>query len=266
MAAVAAVVGLASTPVRADILVTAEAPGVEQSQVAGVVTMNFNSPTYSAGSYTSLSSAIGTYTAPGSGLAIMDPKVGTNGDFGGATGNGLTSGKETQYMAIGAQSGQTQATLTLTQDRNYFGMYWLAGDNKNFVDFYRGTTLVGSENISQVISYITSNPTVNNAYYGNPNTGADKTEPFVYLNFYGQNGTTFNKLVFRNLDTTTGYESDNHSVATLVNYTPSGTTVGTITASPEPSSWAIGLVVTAAAGVAARRRRRSGAVSCTGAP
>lgn len=254
---------------RADILVTANAPGVQQSQVAGVLTMNFNAPTYAAGQYTTLSSPIGTYTASAPGFAIVDPKTSNNSDYGGASSTGLptNANKETQYMAIGAESGQTSVTLSLGQDRNYFGMYWEAGDSKNYVDFYEKGTLVGSMNVASVTSFITSNPSQNSAYYGNPNGGADSGEPFVYLNFYGQNGTSFDRIVFRNTDASSGYESDNHSVATLSSgFTPSGTMVTTLVSGPEPSSWAAGLAVAAVAGVAAWRRRRAESAAGTVQP
>jgi hypothetical protein len=235
-------VALASTwiPVsaRANILVTAEAPGVQSSQVAGVTTMNFNSN--AVGTYTTLSSPIGTYTSPG--LAVVAPD-----SFGGAN--------ATRYMAIGAQSGTLTATLTLNQSAaNYFGLFWMAGDTQNNLEFLNGTTVVATMNIATITSYLTSNP----AYYGNPNNGQDTGEPFIYLNFYGQNGTTFNKIIFQNIDLSTGYETDNHSIATLTgSITPSGTPITRIGA-PEPSSWAIGILVAAAAGWVAWRRRGSG--------
>jgi hypothetical protein len=240
MACLAVVVASAWVPVgaRANILVTAEAPGVQSSQVTGVTTMNFNSN--AVGTYTTLSSPIGTYTSPGLAIVAADA-------FGGAN--------ATQYMAIGAQSGTLTATLTLNQSAaNYFGLFWMAGDSQNNLEFFKGTTLVASLNIATITSYLTSNP----AYYGNPNNGQDTSEPFIYLNFYGQNGTTFNKIVFQNIDLSTGYETDNHSIATLTgSYTPSGTPITRIGA-PEPSSWAIGILVATAAGWVAWRGRGTG--------
>jgi len=49
------------------------------------------------------------------------------------------------------------------------------------------------------------------SYNGNPNVqfkGLDYHEDFAYLNFYGSQGTSWNKIVFSNLGTS-GFESDN---------------------------------------------------------
>ena len=58
-------------------------------------------------------------------------------------------------------------------------------------------------------------PKLPNAYYGNPGPGykgQDSTEAFAFLNFYGMGGTTFNKIVLSDPSTTSGFESDNHTV------------------------------------------------------
>ena len=40
----------------------------------------------------------------------------------------------------------------------------------------------------------------------------DNTEKFAFLNFYGLDGTTFDKIVLSDPSTLSGFESDNHTV------------------------------------------------------
>lgn len=216
MFAVAAVLGCAElvgpTRASAGLIVTIEAPGVSSSSVSGVTTESFNS--LSPGNYSTYQSAIGTYTGP---FAIVSPDA-----YGGALGS--------KYMAVGTQSGTTVTTLDLGMDRAYFGMYWSAGDAQNQLDFYYNDTLVRQFNTSDVISFLDTQGN-RDAYYGNPDNGQDSWEPFAYLNFFGTDGTVFNKIVFRNT-LGTGFESDNHSVRTEESPI-CGTPISTV---PEPSS------------------------------
>ena len=232
-------ISLASVPkqARAGILLTIEGPGIQASSVPGVTTETFNSLT--PGIKTSYSSPIGEYSGQ---FAIVSPD-----SYGGAD--------QTKYLAIGAESHSTSTTLNLGQDRAYFGLFWSAGDKLNELDFYENSTLVGVFRTVDVINTINqlSNKT---AYYGNPNTRQDISEPFAYLNFYGQNGTVFNDIVFRNDSTATGFESDNQSVRTAAVVNPTGIVVGV----PEPSSILIlssGIVGVAFYCFRSRKRPRS---------
>ncbi|MFO0956410.1 MAG: PEP-CTERM sorting domain-containing protein [Isosphaeraceae bacterium] len=229
----------------ADIAVTAEAPGVQSSQVAGVTTMNFDFPAYAIGSYTNLTSPIGTYTAASPGLKINGPDT-----FGGAN--------QTQYMAVGSQSAPTTVVnLALSGPMAYFGLYWGAVDAQNELQFKSGSTVIAKFDAASVLNFLDTLPSgTKSQYFGNPNTNpkVNTSEPYLYLNFFGTNGTTFDSIVFVNKNTGTGFESDNHSVR-VSPVTPTGTPVGVIPV-PEPSSVllaGIGLVM--AAGQAWRSRR-----------
>ncbi|WZO98465.1 PEP-CTERM sorting domain-containing protein [Isosphaeraceae bacterium EP7] len=198
----------------ADFVLTAEAAGVQASQVSGVTTVNFNSQ--SSGTYSSLVTSIGTINSPG--LAI----VGANA-YGGAGGNG-------KYFAIGAQSGSTTATLTLNSSQSYFGFWWSAADPQNKIEFLSGGSVVAQFNPTTALGSLSS------AYLGNPNNNLDGGEKFAYLNLYGTQGSSFDQIRFTNQSQGSGFESDNWSVL-AASTPPSGTTIpGGVTSVPEPST------------------------------
>ena len=91
----------------------------------------------------------------------------------------------------------------------YFGLWWSAGDPNNFLSFYSGNNLVASFNTTNLFNSLPS------TYLGNPTPGykgLDNTEKFAFINFYGLNGTTFDKIVLSDPSTLSGFESDNHTV------------------------------------------------------
>lgn len=224
---------LVGQTVQAGILVTAEAPGVQATQVSGATTMDFNSPTLAVGKYLSLTTPIGVYSAPNPGLAVVPADL-----YGGASKSGVPDREQTQYMAIGAQSGQVDARLDLAEPHSYFGLYWPAGDESNVLEFHRGGALVASYHVGDVIAAIDGN----RAYLGNPNIGGNLVEPYVYLNFFGTGGTTFDQVVFHNLVNFRGFESDNHSVRVAPVADPPGNVIGELPEVPEPASSALAVV------------------------
>jgi len=187
----------------ASIIFTPEAPGVQQTTVAGaVVTETFDGlPTGLLGAY---NSAIGTYSAGG---AISAATA-----FGGAN--------QTQYILTGDGSDSSQYQLTFSGLRDYFGLYWAAGDPLNLLSFYSGATLQGSFTIGDIV------PSLSGAYFSNPNTGENSSEPYAYLNFTATDAASrFDRVVFQNTAAGTAFETDNHSI------------VNATTVIPEPSSW-----------------------------
>jgi hypothetical protein len=220
------------------LVVTAEAPGVQSSQVTGITTETFTTQT--VGTKSSLTSPIGTYTT----------SIGFNIDpadvFGGAGGTG-------NYITVQGKTGQKSMTLNLIGPQSYFGFWWSAADAGNQAQFYSGATLLGSFNSATALGALS------NAYLGNPNSGGNTAEKYAYLNFIGTNGTTFDKIVFSQTTTIGGFESDNHSVRTAPLTPPFPGTVinGGFTAVPEPGNVSmlagIGL---SGIGLLLRRRRK----------
>ncbi len=201
---------LSAMSVNADIVFSYEAPGVQQTTVAGAVTETFDSLT---------PGVIGTYVSPTIGGTYSSGQIVLASEYGGAGGSG-------NYDVVGIGN-TTSQTLTFTDEKTYFGMWWSAGDAANQLQFYNSGTLVGSFKIGDIIPYLSS------AYYGNPNSAfasQDPYEPFVYLNFTVTGGTLFNEVVFNN-PSSSGFENDNQSVYDQV-ITPPGTIVGV----PEPTT------------------------------
>jgi hypothetical protein len=77
------------------------------------------------------------------------------------------------------------------------------------------------------------------AYYGNPDSGLNTNEPYVFVDFVAK-GATFNKIVFDNTNSIgTGFESDNHTItATSATMSNDHVFVEDLSAdTPEPAVW-----------------------------
>jgi T5SS/PEP-CTERM-associated repeat protein len=131
--------------------------------------------------------------------------------FGGDGGKG-------KYMSVnsGINAASNPTTLTLAKPQRYFGLWWSAGDPNNVLSFYSGGKLLETFRTNDVVNFINKQAN-KNAYYGNPNNGQNKSEPYAFLNFYADPSNpnlTFDRIVFSNLPGT-GFEQDNHTIAGL---------------------------------------------------
>jgi hypothetical protein len=189
--------------------------------------------------------------------------------YGGAGGVGNYA---VQSTSVGGDYHTPTTTITFPTGEGqaghaYFGFWWSAGDAENVLSFYSGTTLVAQLTTDNLLNKLASSP----AYYGNPTAGTfhgqNSNEAYAFINFFGDSGTTWDKIVFSNLGQS-GFESDNWTdrvgawgtgsgetgpmpgvqVASV-----SGTTVTMMEAIPEPSSV---LCLSATLGLLAFRRRR----------
>lgn len=181
--------------------------------------------------------------------------------YGGAGGTGYYL---VQSQSVGARVVTT--TLTLDTPSSYFGLWWSAGDAKNQLAFYNGSSLVASFNTQTLVNVLPS------SYAGNPNSaflGQNSGEKYAFLNIYSDSGVVFDKIVFSNIGTS-GFESDNHTVrvegwGTLPGESGpapgiavariDGTSVTPIVvAVPETSTWMMGLLALGAVTLIVRRR------------
>ena len=242
LAYLAATAAFASVPAQAATLtgftVTVEDPGVTQSS-AGFD--NFGVETFegrSTGVQTFTSDFGGSpFTGEYSNINVIGfDQYGGAGNTGqyGVSGIGQTSSYSIDF------SGNTGGGI------NYFG-YWLSAlDAGNTVEFWSGGSSLGTFDPAAVLSYVSGN----SDYYGNPVTGQNSAEPYVFVNFYKDTGT-FDKIVFNQTNTGAGYESDNHTVGWY--NTPGGNPVPGV---PEPSTWALMLLGFGAVGGVMRASNR----------
>ncbi len=214
---------LLSSALSASIIFTREAPGVQSTTVAGTTTETFNSLT--PGTAGPVSSPIGTY----SGGIIVAPDI-----YGGAN--------QTNYISVGVQSGTMSYSVNFGSLKTYFGFFWEAADFDDSVAFYNGAVLQATFTPSDILAGLPS------AYYGNPNTGSDPFEAFVYLNFTSTDlASRFDRVVFMNGNLLTGFETDNHSTYDQI-IPPPGV--------PEPSTYALMATGTLCMIGFARKRRK----------
>lgn len=161
----------------------------------------------------------------------------------GAAGNYAVSGLnyDRTYDVTFTQTGQNGI--------NYFG-YWLSAlDVGNTLEFWSGGEQLGIFNPSDVLSLVGGS--ANNPYYGNPFTQENKGEPYVFVNFFLEEGT-FDRIVFRQAAGSAGYESDNHTVGWYKD-TGGGTVVPGV---PEPATWMTMIAGFGLVGYSLRRRQR----------
>jgi hypothetical protein len=149
---------------------------------------------------------------------------------------------------------------------NYFGFWLSALDGGNVVTLYDTNGGALTFDTWDVINAVnrSANPGL---YFGNPNPrflGQDKTEPFIFLNFFDTTGT-FSKVVFSQ-DGGGGYESDNQTVGHYKKmgsgtFVPLADSFITASSVPEPATWAMMLAGFAGLGFLGYRRNKMAAVT-----
>lgn len=204
-------------------------PTATTSTVAGVVTYDFEDLT----------------------AETLYPTV--NYDFGGITGtytNLFISGSDNyggaNMSVYPTAHGTTTYTLSLSEEVNYFGMWWAAGDAGNLLEFYQGGNLVASYSTATAFAALPDSFKGNFHYNPEVNTN----EFYAYLNFHGTDGTVFDKIVFSNFGNS-GFESDNHAILKAAD---PGDGID-VSETPEPSTFA--LIGSAAIALGILRRRRA---------
>jgi len=156
---------------QASVIVTASAPGVLDSTVAGVTHVSFDNGTCAG--YASCSglnvvsgSSSGVYAAP--------------------------FNDTTKYSTV---SGGASTTFNLGSVANYFGLYWGSIDGYNTISFYLGNAIVAS---------YTGTPVTGLLQDGGQSSWASNR----YINFNFVNAT-FDKVVLQSASN--AFETDNHA-------------------------------------------------------
>jgi hypothetical protein len=255
-----------------DVTFESESAGIQNSTsaftVKGVETFNEqavtnNNTTSFTADFTGLPS--GALTG-----AYSNVQINAADEYGGA-------GGDSNYAVTFTRNGDYSLTLSnesatyFPKGVTYFG-YWLSAlDSGNTVTFYDGNTVLFTFDASDVLNYVEGLPN-SGEYFGNPNSafkGQDSGEPFLFLNFYAKGGLQFTKVVFSEVDSGGGYESDNHTVGVWT--AESGTPVPLMSSStppsvpysptafvPEPATWSLMIGGVALVGAGLRARRRMG--------
>lgn len=190
----ASLLALLAIPAKAELIVTyAEDPSLNQSSLGGTRVFDFN--TMSIGYQKNVSwKGVGTFDQ----LYINKADA-----YGGAA--DATNPKGSLYSVQGAGTPVTSSTLQLDIASSYFGMWWSAGDPRNVLSFYSGEKLVGTFTTSSLLNLLPS------TYDGNPiNRKINSGEPYAFINFYGDEKTTWDRIVLTN-DGSSGFESDNYT-------------------------------------------------------
>ena len=167
--------------------------------------------------------------------------------------NGVYGGEGASKYAVTFNSAGYSLSLISTQNTagvTYFGYYLPALDGGNVLELWSGATKIFTFSQQAVLDAVSGN----SAYFGKPdapNQGGNGAQPYVFVNFFATDGTTFDKVVFRESPEVGGYESDNHTVGYYKDIT--GTPVSGV---PEPATWAMMILGFGAAGAMVRSQRR----------
>lgn len=192
----------------------------------------------------------GTYKS----LNGSNVQINNSDSYGGAGNNGR--------YAVAFNS--TPYSLKLDQSVDYFGFWLSALDAGNTVAFYSGDIKLFTFDADDVLNAVQHSPAASiGDYFGKPGTGVtrydrqDASEPYIFLDFFANNGFKFNRVDFAEQPTYGGgYESDNHTVG-FYKTMGTGTQVpllASVSAVPEPATWAMMIVGVGAIGIAMRRR------------
>lgn len=176
----------------ASVVITyAEDPNSYNSSLSGTSVLDFNN--MKTGRATNVSwDGVGTFDA----LHIYPTDV-----YGGAPDSANPKGSK--YSVQGAGSRLLSTSLMLEKPSAYFGMWWSAGDSRNVLSFYNGTDLVAQFTTKSLMEPLPAE------YDGNPlNRKLNSGEPYAFINFYGDQKTAWDRIIFSN-DGTSGFESDN---------------------------------------------------------
>lgn len=217
----------------ASAVVSYDAPGVENTSVAGVSIYSFNN--------LSLNRAI----LPATAFATFNQLyvIGAN-EYGGASGS--------PYAVVGDPTGSANVQtsfLRFARPVSYMGFWWSAADPNNIFTLYSGRDPVLTMTNQTLIDALGSCHAPN-AYCGNPNNGQDPGELFAYVNIWGTNGSTFTAAKFHQMNDSGGFEFDN--VAYMDD--PSGDPPSSV---PEPGTWSFAGLGLVSLSMLAKRARKA---------
>ena len=117
-----------------------------------------------------------------------------------------STGQRSRFSTVQRSRNIEVSTLTLDNHSSYFGMWWSAGDPANVLTFYNNNELVAQFSTASMFG----SANLSSDYYGNPMTGENSSEPYAFINFFGDNQTSWNKIELSTIGGG-GFESDNYT-------------------------------------------------------
>ncbi|WP_052573828.1 PEP-CTERM sorting domain-containing protein [Haloferula sp. BvORR071] len=247
---VVALLGLLTPAADAALIVTyAESPGDTRSTLQNTTVFTFNE----------LATDTTHENVEWTGVGTFDlVHVLAADSYGGAVDPGFENGSPYMVQGVG---GNTTTTLTLDSDHAYFGLWWSAGDSQNILQFFSKGELVARFTTQTLLDRLADSTD----YRGNPrDRGLNYGENYAFINFFGMDGTTWDKITLSN-GSGSGFESDNYTDRaapwTLIEDGPlPGNRLAVVNGSsvmpvPEPSSGLLVMGSTLAA-VCLRRRKQ----------
>ncbi|HHP7231502.1 MAG TPA: hypothetical protein ACFCUY_11675 [Xenococcaceae cyanobacterium] len=197
--ATAATFFLTANPIQA-FTVTVEDPKIQSPQVTeNVFTIDFNDLTVNSTGSFSKSNDIDSITYSYGGDLLV-----TNTD--------IYGGADNSYYLHEAEA-KLGYNITVDQEQKYFGFWWSAGDGGNKIIFKRDGAIVRTFNTQNVIDTLAGLSNTED-YYCNPTPLFPNEvchEPYVFINFFFENGETYDEIVIENNNEGSNFESDNHT-------------------------------------------------------
>jgi hypothetical protein len=198
----------------------------------------------------------------------LETKFGSGSAFAGKYYNPLIRGQDSQG---GAGASGNYAVVTAGKDyslsidaesktggANYFGLWMSSIDAGNTITFFKGGKQVFAYTGAEVKTLIDGLKT-GSQFYCSPVGGKTCDQPNAFVNFYGAEGVTFDKIIFGQTPGAGVFGSDNHTIGRWK--TQSGSFVpdalADVGAVPEPQAWAMLLAGFGMVGMNMRRRNRA---------
>lgn len=117
-----------------------------------------------------------------------------------------STGNASKFSWVGTSWSPT-TTLSLNSPSSYFGFWWSAGDPTNLLTFYSGADVVAQYTTASMFSSLA----LSSDYNGNPLTGGNKREPYAFINFFGDEATSWDSIELTTQGGRGGFESDNYT-------------------------------------------------------
>jgi len=195
-ASVATLLAFAISPVlHAGIITTIEGVGIVSTQIAGATTIDFEG----LGSQSGTTTCAAIYVSCNGNYQIRDN---VNGQVNQSAPPYIATPIGGDWLTVPNNFSSGSATFSLGNSYNYFGLFWGSLDTYNTIEFFNGSTLVGSGFSGGAFM-----PPLQ-ADGGQTDWNSNR-----FINFFFTNGDSYNKVKLTS--TNYAFETDNHAFANV---------------------------------------------------